>query len=40
MKVEEIENFTNDELFSCIFQCQKELLKRKIYTKFEDLRLK
>ena len=34
------ENLSNGELFSVIYQCQKELLKRKIHTKFEDLRIK
>ena len=40
MKIEEIETFSNDELFSIILECQKELLKRGIRTNFEDLRLK
>lgn len=31
---------SSDDLFAIIYQCQKELLKRKINTKFEDLRLK
>lgn len=43
MKIEKISNINtlkNQDLFNLIFICQKELLKRGIKTKFEDLRIK
>ena len=39
MKKREIEMNSNDDLFNLIYQIQKELLRRGIHTKFEDLRL-
>ena len=36
--MEKIKTFSDDELFSVIYQAQKELLRRGINIKFEDLR--